>query len=81
MTTSAEQLSSTITNIDHMSQLELAEISTLAKLALSSIEHKKHDQLPMGLKEAIQLIWGKSGMLMNDINCAAEDVGCHYSDR
>lgn len=74
---SIEMLRGTITTIDCFASESLSEIVSIAKLALAYMETPDAYRFPENIANALSAIKGRAEMLENDINCAAEDVGCN----
>jgi len=70
-----------ITEIDSVSQGAFSEISTIAKLALESLETPTGAANPERMAYVLKVIWGKAIEAENYINCVAEGVACNYKDQ
>ncbi|MCM1128972.1 MAG: hypothetical protein NC211_03705 [Alistipes senegalensis] len=78
---SIETLQGTIETIDCFASDALPEIVSIAKLALAYMETPAASRYPENIANALSAIWGKAEMLQNDINYAAEEVGCNYVNK
>lgn len=66
--------------MDSLSQEGFAEISSIAKLALSALETPDGYRHMGNIVNAFKAIWGGADDIQNCINAEAEGVGCNYVD-
>lgn len=79
---STQTLKRTIEGIDRFASESLSEIVSIAKLALAYMETPVAYRFPEDIANALSAIRTKADVLENDINYAAEEVGCnHKNDR
>lgn len=79
-TPTTNQLRSTITEMDSLAQGAFSEISTIAKLALASLETPDAYINPGCMAIVLNAIWDRAVDVENSINAMAEEVGCNYKD-
>jgi hypothetical protein len=75
-----KKLRCTVQNMDSLSQGGFSEISSIAKLALSSLETPDGYRHLDDIANALAAIWGKAQDIQNCINGEAGEVGCSYAD-
>ncbi|WP_342616963.1 hypothetical protein [Rhodoferax sp. GW822-FHT02A01] len=75
-----QKLHATVNLMDCLSQGGFSEISSIAKLALISLETPEGHRHLDNVVRALESIWGKADEIQNSINWEAEQVGCNYVD-
>ncbi len=75
-----KNLRNAIEFMDCVSQGAFAQISSIAKLALSRLETPDGYQHLDDIANALALIWCKADDIQNCIGSEAEKVGCNYVD-
>jgi len=75
-----QQLRSTVTLMDSMSQDAFSAIASIATLALVCLESPAPYQRLNDIAKALETIRGKAQEGENCINSEAEEVGCNYTD-
>jgi hypothetical protein len=79
-----EQLRTAVLEMDNMAQNAFEAIASLAELALLALEQPStyRNGLTMeSIADVPNTIRGKAQTTVNDINSAAEEVGCSYVDK
>ncbi|SFM46937.1 hypothetical protein SAMN05421880_11759 [Nitrosomonas nitrosa] len=71
-------LRESLLTVDLLSQDGFTEISTLARLLLSTLKTADLGSESKVIKEALRMIIEKSEERMNDINAEAEKHGCNF---
>lgn len=76
-----QQVRATVNEIDWRAQAALDEVVNLAELAALALNGREAGQSRIDpVAEALRSIADKAQRLRNDINAAAEDVGCNFSE-
>ena len=75
-----QRLAATIEYIDCLADEGLSEISSLARLALISLETPDGYRNFNDIANALISIWSKADLTRDHIKCEAEQLGCEHSD-
>lgn len=73
-------LTSTIKYMDCLAEDGLEEISSIAQLALASLENPDGYRQTANIANALKSIWLKADLALGHIKCEAEAVGCASTD-
>lgn len=78
--TSTQQLRLTIEEITDYANQVLAEIASVARLALLAMETPACQRNTEPLAHAFSVVAGLAADMQNTINCTAEEIGCGVTD-
>lgn len=73
-------LTSTIEYMDCLAEDSLEEISSIAQLALASLETPDGYRQLANISNALKSIWVRADLALAHIKCEAEAVGCANTD-
>ena len=80
-TVTVERLRSTVNSLDEISQHAFGAIEAFARLALVAIDQTHNARVTLDdVKKALLTIEYKACDGMNEINAAAERIGCNFDD-
>jgi hypothetical protein len=75
-----KEFKSAITDMDSLSQGGFSKISSIARLALLSLEGPKRPREDEDISNVLKAIWSIADDIENCINCRAEEVGANFID-
>ncbi|WP_367155645.1 hypothetical protein [Methylomonas sp. HYX-M1] len=78
--TNVKRLQNAIIDMDSQAQTGFDEIEAIASLVLSAMESPERYPDDEDIAQALIVIMHKASEIKNDINYAAEVVGCNYKD-
>ncbi|MES1190730.1 MAG: hypothetical protein ABUS47_06590, partial [Steroidobacter sp.] len=78
---SDDTLRETITSIDEMTRLARDELRDLVDLVITAAKTLRPPRDAHAVCKGVQRMFNRIDCLANDVNVAAEDVGCNYKEK